>query len=502
VSGGPAHPRLVMEGVRKSFGPTLALDAVDLRVEPGEVHAVVGENGAGKSTLMKVLSGALLLDSGRMWLDGVPFRPRGPHDARSTGVAMIYQELNLAPHLSVQDNLMLGIEPTRLGFLDRSAARDRVTRALEELRRPEIRPETAVGALSIGARQLVEIARALVGDARVVVLDEPTSSLPRDDARHLFALIQRLRARGVSLVYISHFLEEVQQVADRFTVLRDGRVAGSGPVAETSSADLVSLMVGRRLEEMFPRLPHEPGAPALSLEALSGERLPRDVDLTLHRGEILGLAGLIGAGRTELVRTVFGLDPVKSGRISVAAAPWDAGADPAKRLAQGVGMLSEDRKSEGLALPLSIADNLTLSRLGSCSRWGWLDRRRQRSQAAGLLEALRVRAVGPEQAVWHLSGGNQQRVALGRLLHQGADVLLLDEPTRGIDVGAKVQLYTLIGELARKRKAILFVSSYLPELLGVCDRVGVMSRGRLVALRPAEDWTEHEILLAATGEAA
>jgi len=491
-----------MAGVRKAFGPTLALDDVELRVEPGEVHAIVGENGAGKSTLMKVLSGALLPDSGEMWLDGVPFRPRGPHEARSLGVAMIYQELNLAPHLSVQDNLMLGVEPTRFGFLDRSHARERVLRVLEELQRPEILPETPVGSLSIGARQLVEIGRALVGDARVVVLDEPTSSLAREDALHLFQLIQRLRARGVSLIYISHFLEEVQQVADRFTVLRDGRVEGSGAVAETSSTALVSLMVGRQLDEMFPKIPHERGAEILRLEELSGERLPRQVDLTLHRGEILGLAGLIGAGRTELVRTIFGLDPVRSGSVSVAAVGSDRGADPARRLAQGVGMLSEDRKGEGLALPLSIADNLTLSRLDSCTRWGWLDRRRQRAQAERQLESLQVRAVGPEQAVWHLSGGNQQRIAFGRLLHQGADVLLLDEPTRGIDVGAKAQLYILMGELARKGKAILFVSSYLPELLGVCDRIGVMSRGRLVALRATEAWTEHDILLAATGEAA
>ena len=500
------QPRLQMTGVHKRFGPTVALDGVDLLVRPGEVHALIGENGAGKSTLMKVLSGAIRPDAGEMVLDGRPFEPTDPHHARRSGIAMIYQELNLAPHLTVEENVMLGVEETWGGVLRRAPMRRRVLTALAQLRHPDIRPDVRVRDLGIGAQQLVEVARALVTDARIIVMDEPTSSLSQEDAAQLFALIGRLRERGVSIVYISHFLEEVRRVADRFTVLRDGRVTGTGVVADTPTERIIERMVGRGLDEMFPRVPHEPGEPILRLDALAGDPLPIGVDLTLHRGEILGLAGLIGAGRTELIRAVFGLAPVQSGRVTIAVAgrgfTTDPGAPPYRRLAQGVGMLSEDRKAEGLALPMSLADNITLSRFGTVSRMGLLSLRRQRQAAGRWIEQLGIRTRGPNEAVWNLSGGNQQKVALARLLHQEADVLLLDEPTRGIDVGAKVQLFRLMGELAAAGKAILFVSSYLPELLGVCDRIAVMSRGRLVEARPTSRWSEQDIMTAATGGSA
>jgi ribose transport system ATP-binding protein len=494
-----------MRGVRRAFGPTVALDGVELSLAAGEVHAVIGENGAGKSTLMKILSGAVRPDHGEMWLDGEPYRPADPHAARRSGVAMIYQELTLAPHLSVEQNLMLGVEQTRRGLLQHAAMRERARAVLAELGRTDIAPEAIVGRLGVGAQQLVEVGRALVTEARVIVFDEPTSSLTSHDVDHLFELIERLTARGVSVLYVSHFLEEVRRVAGRFTVLRDGRVAGSGSVAEVDSGALVAMMVGRELDEMFPRVPHQPGEVVLRLEGLSGVRSPCGVDLALRRGEILGLAGLVGAGRTELVRSVFGLDEVREGRVSVATlggSETDAGAPPWQRLRQGVAMLSEDRKAEGLALPLSIADNVTLSDLGACGRWGVLSLAKQRRAAERWIAALGIRSSGPGQAVWNLSGGNQQRVAFARLLHHGADVLLLDEPTRGIDVGAKAQIFRLMGELAAQGKAILFVSSYLPELLGVCDRIGVMSRGRLVEVRPAGEWEEHMVMTAATGAEA
>ncbi|MBI4578363.1 MAG: sugar ABC transporter ATP-binding protein, partial [Planctomycetes bacterium] len=287
------------------------------------------------------------------------------------------------------------------------------------------------------------------------------------------------------------------------TVLRDGEVVGTGAVADTPTERIIEMMVGRNLSEMFPRVRHQPAEPVLKLRGLCGARTPRDIDLSLRRGEILGLFGLIGAGRSELVRTVFGLRTATAGTISVAplgaAATVDGGAMPARRLAQGVGMVSEDRKAEGLALPMSIADNVTLSRLGTVSRCGVLNLRRQRQAARRWIDRLEIRTTGPLQAVWHLSGGNQQKVAVARLLHQDADVLLLDEPTRGIDVGAKVQIYRLMGELAAAGKAVLFISSYLPELMGVCDRIGVMSRGRLVGLRPTAEWTEPDIMAAAVG---
>lgn len=493
-----AAPRLTMTGVAKRFGSTQALRGVDVELRPGEIHALVGENGAGKSTLMKVLSGAVRPDAGRMALDGQPYAPRGPLDARRRGVAMIYQELALAPHLSVEANVMLGLEVSRLGVLRRGEHRRRVRGALAVLEHGEIDPDSPVARLSTGAQQLVEIARALLIDVRVLVLDEPTSSLTQEDARRLFRLMRRLRDRGVTLVYISHFLEEVQEVADRFTVLRDGESVGGGQVSEFSQERIIELMVGRSLTDQFPRVPHAVGGPVLELTDLSGVELPRGVSLTLHRGEILGIAGIVGAGRTELLRAVFGLDPVRGGEVVVK----EVGVSRAglrRRMDRGLGFLSEDRKQEGLALTQSITDNLTYSRLGPYSRLGWLALGRRRRAAQEWLARLGVRCAGPEQPVGELSGGNQQKVALARLLHQQADVLLLDEPTRGVDVGSKAEIYRLIGELAAQGKGVLFVSSYLPELLGVCDRLAVMSRGRLSPARPVDGWTPEQVMAYAIG---
>ncbi len=493
--------RLQMGRISKRFGPTVALDEVALEAAPGEVHALIGENGAGKSTLMKILSGAVAPDSGSMAIDGAAYAPDGPLAARDAGVAMIYQELTLAPHLSVEANVMLGVEEHRYGLLRLSSMRRRVSEALAELHHPEISPDVPVRLLSVGAQQLVEVARAIVLQARVIVLDEPTSSLTQEDTEHLFALIRRLRDRGACIIYISHFLEEVQSIADRFTVLRDGRVSGTGEVAGTRTETLIELMVGRQLDEMFPRTPHQVRDVILELDDLCGDPTPTGVDLTLRRGEILGIAGLIGAGRTELVRSVFGLAPITRGTVTIATVT-DRGAAPARRLAQGVGLLSEDRKSEGLAASLSLVDNLTLSHLSPFSRLGWLNLGARRAAAKRWVDRLAIRSYDVAQTVSSLSGGNQQKVAIARLLHHDVDVLLLDEPTRGIDVAAKVQVYNLIGKLAAQGKAVMFVSSYLPELLGVCDRIAVMSRGRLVAARPASQWTEQTIMAAATGGAA
>jgi ribose transport system ATP-binding protein len=489
-----------MRGIRKAFGATVALDDVSFAVAPGEVCALVGQNGAGKSTLMSILSGAVEPDAGTMSIGGEPYRPRNPLDARRAGVAMIYQELSLAPHLSVMENILLGDEPSCRGIVSWRRMREKASAALAELGHSDIPPDTAVQHLSPAAQQLVEIARAVAIGATVVVLDEPTSALGQADVDHLFQLIGRLKEQGHAIVYISHFIEEVQKVAARFVVLRDGRVAGEGVAAEATHDEIVALMVGRSVEGLYPHTTRQPGEPVLEVEALE----PGSASFTLRRGEILGIAGLVGAGRTRLLRTLFGLEPVRSGRVRVAA--YTGPASPARRWKQGMGFLSEDRKSEGLALSLDVADNLTMSRLEGLGPGPIVLPARQEAAAARWIEGLGIRCAGPRQPVASLSGGNQQKVALARLLHHDVDVFVLDEPTRGIDVGSKAQIYELMDSLAsgtgrRQPRAILMVSSYLPELLGVCDRVAVMRRGRLGAPRPAAAWTEHQLMAAATGAA-
>ncbi len=490
-------PRLRMTGISKSYGPTAALRGVDLELVPGEIHALVGENGAGKSTLMKVLSGAEKPDTGTMELDGASYRPIGPQAARARGVAMIYQELAVCPDLSVEANVLLGLESSGFGFLRRSPDRDRVRSALAELGHPEIQPDGPVAALTPAGRQIVEIARALLTDVKLLVLDEPTSALTQDDARRLFEVVRGLKGRGVTVVYISHFLEEIEAIADRFTVLRDGQAVGTGTVGSIGRGRMIEMMVGRAVQEQFPRTLHTPGEPVLELTDLAGDKLPRGANFTLRRGEILGVAGIVGAGRTEMLRAVYGLDPVRRGTVKVHAV---IGLEtPAGRIGQGVGMLSEDRKEEGLSLEQSLTDNLSLSRLGPYSRFGFLSRSRLRGAAKSLLQTLHVRHRDPDQPVGELSGGNQQKIAIARLLHQDADVLLLDEPTKGVDIGSKAEIYRLIGQLAAAGKAVVMVSSYLPELLGVCDRVTVMCRGVLTLARPVEEWTPEQIIEAATG---
>jgi len=533
-----AIPRFDMRGVRKTFGATVALDGVHFAVRAGEVCALVGQNGAGKSTLMGILSGAIRPDAGEMRLDGAPYAPREPIDARRAGVAMIYQELSLAPHLSVTENIVLGVEPSRFGIVQRDRARATAAAALEELGRHDISPQAAVSTLSPASQQLVEIARALATGCRVLVLDEPTSSLGHDDVRRLFDLIRRLKQQGHAIVYISHFIEEVKEVSDRFVVLRDGGNAGEGPTAQTRGDEIVRMMVGRSVGDLYTRGSRDAGEALLQVDDL----MPGSASFALRRGEILGIAGLLGAGRSRLLRAIFGLEPVKSGRISLGV--YSGPAAPHDRWRQGMGMLSEDRGGEGLAAGLSVADNLTGSRLDGLGPGVLVWPSRQNAAAMRWIDRLAIRCAGPRQTVAELSGGNQQKVAVARLLHHDVDVLILDEPTRGIDVASKAEIYRLIDSLvstgdrdpervvlhlsekgrgepspvARRsqgvptvarpfqgrdtRKAVLLVSSYLPELLGVCDRIAVMSRGRLGPARPVEEWTEHSLLMDASGARA
>lgn len=493
---------LKLSQIHKSFGPTVALDGVDLELREGEVHALIGENGAGKSTLMNVIAGSLHPDQGTMEIHGKPYAPLNPLDARTHGIALIHQELSLCPHLSVAENVLMGIESSHFGWLDRDALIARTNDVLKTFHHADIRPEKRVGDLPVAARQIVEISRALAANARIILMDEPTSSLQREDVAHLFTLIRKLSAEGISVIYISHFLEEVRQISDRFTVLRDGRSVASGEIANVNDDELIAKMVGRAQQNLFPVRSQAAGErqTILDVQNLASPPLLKSASFDLRRGEILGIAGLMGSGRTPLLRTIFGLERPESGTIKVNKKSLRPGSStPAMRLIEGLGYLSEDRKGDGLTLNQSIADNVTVTRFNSCSRWGWLDLGAQRKQTEKLVNALKIRTQGVQQDVGSLSGGNQQKVIVARLLHQDADVLLLDEPTRGIDIGSKAQVYETIAECAAQNKAVLMVSSYLPELFGMCDQLAVMSRGRLSEVRSIDEWTPESVLQTAIG---
>lgn len=489
---------LSLTNISKSFGPTVALAGVNLRLEKGETHALIGENGAGKSTLMNVLAGLQKADEGTMEVEGEAYLPTSPLEARARGICLIHQELSLFPHLSVAENIMMGMEPSRWGVLETETLRARTREVLETFPHPEIKPETRVSTLSIAARQIVEICRAVAARARFILMDEPTSSLQREDVERLFGLIRQFKNRGIAVVYISHFLEEVREIADKFTVLRDGRSVATGDLSTVTDDQLIVHMVGRSVESLFPDRPKPTATSETVLDAreLSSPPGLKNASLELRRGEIVGIAGLMGSGRTNVVRTIFGLDQSKEGTVKVKN-DWSRATSPATRLGQRVGYLSEDRKNEGLAINLSIADNVTMTRFASCSRLGWLNLSRQRSRARRVIDSLTVKARDVEQSVGSLSGGNQQKVALARILHQEADILLLDEPTRGIDIGSKAVVYKTIADCAAAGKAVLMISSYLPELFGMCDRLAVMSRGRLSAARPISEWTPEAVMQAA-----
>ena len=497
---------LELNGIRKSFGATRALAGVDFQVRPGEVHALVGENGAGKSTLMNILSGMLKPDEGTMRLLDREYHPAGPLEARRQGIAHIHQELSNCPHLSVAENILLGIEPSRYGWLDWAALNRRALEILRDFHHPAIAPERRLQDLPIAARQIVEICRALAQNASLILMDEPTSSLQREDVERLFACIRRLRDSGIAIIYISHFLEEVREIADRFTVLRDGASVMSGSLQEATDAQIITAMVGRPVETLFPaRRSSRTPERVLEVRQLSAPPAVREATFELYRGEVLGVAGLIGSGRTRMLRSLLGLLPANSGEIIIGKELLPAGERRSKLdalMARGIGYLSEDRKGEGLALELSVADNTTITNLASCSRWGWLNRRSQIEQTETWIQKLRIKVRSAESPVANLSGGNQQKVAIARLLHQGARIVLMDEPTRGVDIGSKAHIYEAIAEMAAAGNSVLLVSSYLPELFGICDRIAVMVRGVLSPARPVGEWTAETLMHTAIGAAA
>ncbi|MCH8978416.1 MAG: sugar ABC transporter ATP-binding protein, partial [Armatimonadetes bacterium] len=394
--------------------------------------------------------------------------------------------------LPVGDNVLLGMEKTRLGFLERSTQERIAREALGKIGHGDLDLSTITGLLPIGVRQAVEIARSLTVGCRVLVLDEPTSSLTHSDTERLFSVLASLKSDGIAIVYISHFFDEINRVSDRFTVLRDGRVTGTGVTSDVPDEQIISMMVGRKIENLYARSSRKIGAPLLQIEGLCGVTKPSGASLEVRRGEVVGIAGLGGSGRTELLRAVFGLDRVRSGIVAVCS--FTGRHSPAACWARGAGFLSEDRKAEGLASEMTVAENVTLTKLPA-----WISPQAESAATKTLIDQLSITTQGPGQPVSQLSGGNQQKVALARLLHHDVDLFLLDEPTRGIDVASKQQMYRLIDQVASDGKAVLMVSSYLPELLGVCDRIAVMSRGRLGEARPASDWSQESLMQEAVG---
>ncbi|MHA6617975.1 sugar ABC transporter ATP-binding protein [Pseudonocardia sp. DLS-67] len=488
------EPLLAMRGIVKQFPGVRALDGVDLDVAAGEVHCLLGQNGAGKSTLIKVLAGAHRPDAGEIEWAGRQVAFAAPQAADAAGIATIYQELDLVPGLSVAENIVLGHEPSRLGFSRLRAAEDTARVLLRRLGHPEIPPRRELGRLSAAGQQVVSMARALARDARMIVMDEPSAVLDPEEVQNLFRVIRELTADGVAVVYISHRLEEIREIGDRVTVLKDGRtVARNLPARETPTAEVIRLMTGRTIEYVFPERAAPSGEIVLEVEGLTRAGEFADVSFTVASGEVVGLAGLVGSGRSEILETVYGARKATAGTVRVHGRPLRPGSVPTAVRA-GMGLAPEERKSQGLLLGEPVFRNVSLPGMGRFARGGFLGPQADLDAAAGVTAQLDVRPTDPTRPVRTLSGGNQQKVVLARWLLQGCTVLLLDEPTRGVDVGARSEIYALVRRLAAEGAAILLVSSEVPEVLGLADRVLVVGEGRVVHEAPADELDEGRVL--------
>jgi ribose transport system ATP-binding protein len=494
---------LEFRGLGKSFFGVPAVHNVDLSLKTGEILCLVGENGAGKSTLMNMLGGVHQPDDGTMLLNGAPYQPKKPSDATEAGIAFIHQELNLFGNLSIAENILVDRIPRHgaLPFVNRGELRRRARAAMEQVGL-NLSPDTKVDALAPGEKQLVEIAKALAVDARIIILDEPTTSLTNRETEILFALLSRLREEGRSLIYISHVLADVMRIADQIVVLRDGERIGGGPVSDFDIPKMIATMVGRPLQQLFPaRAIAEFGDPVLEVDKLSEPGVVRDISLTVHRGEVVGLYGLMGAGRTELARVLFGLDPHDSGTVRVAGKDLTE-ASPRKSVRNGLAFVTEDRRHEGLMMDSSILDNMSLVGLRRyVAGGGLISQPDLEGSVRGMGDQLRLKTGDPtlRQPVRSLSGGNQQKVVIGKWVLENPDALIMDEPTRGIDVGAKFEVFTIMNELAAGGAGILYISSEIEELIGVSDRILVMHQGMIVAEFEKKDFSESAILAAAFG---
>lgn len=485
-------------GISKSFPGVQALREVDFDLKTGEVHALVGENGAGKSTLVHIIAGLQSPDAGEMQLGGQKYEPRGKADAEACGIKIVCQELNLIPNLTVAENIFVERLPSRLGFIEYRKLNRAAKEVMGRVGLEDVEPDIPVRLLGVGQQQLVEIAAGLSRRCRVLVLDEPTASLTDREIELLFARIEELKAEGVAVIYISHRIEEVIRIADRVTVLRDGRVVSTQPTSESSVNDIIFRMVGRDIEHTQLHRSSTPGRVALRVAGLSVGGKVRNISFEARRGEILGAAGLVGSGRTEAMRAVFGADRAESGQLflheSSEPAPIRA---PRDAVRNGIALLTEDRKEQGLLLDLAVRENISLTRLSEVSRFGWIDPGRERSVAQEYIDTLSIRCSSREQQARQLSGGNQQKVVIAKWLFRNCDILIFDEPTRGIDVGAKFEIYRMLAELAQQGRAIIFVSSDLKELMAICDHIMVFSAGRIAATFEKGQWSQEKIMAAA-----
>jgi ribose transport system ATP-binding protein len=490
---------LTMRHIRKTFPGLVALDGVDFELRKGEVHVLLGENGAGKSTLVKILGGAYKKDGGQIILDDREVEIRNPRHAQQSGIACIHQEFNLIPHLSVGENIFLGREPMRLGaVIDQSAIFREAERALRDLG-VEIDVRKPVQELSVAQQQIVEVVKALSMDARILIMDEPTSALTEHEIQSLFATIRKLKKKDVSIIYISHRLNELFEIGDRVTVLRDGKYAGTRDVAGISKQELITMMVDRPLGEHFPKQTMSPGEEVLRVEGLSKKGLLHDIRFSVYRGEIVGIAGLMGSGRTTLARMIFGLEKPDIGKIYVKGRLCEI-RSPRAAIASGIGFLTEDRKNEGLVLGLSVMANMCLPSIEKISRFGIVSNAEENVLSGKFVQDLHIKTPALSQKVVYLSGGNQQKVVLSKWLCRQADIFIFDEPTRGIDVGAKEEIYQLMNRLTASGVAIIMISSELPEVLGMSDRILVMHQGEVSGEFPAREATQEQILRCALGE--
>jgi len=492
-------PVLQMRGICKSYPGVRALDNVDLDVRAGEVHAIVGENGAGKSTLMKILAGAQPRDAGEILINGKPVQIDSPQKAMDLGISIIYQEFNLVPYLNAAENIFLGREPASKlpGFVDFRTMYREAQAVIDRLGVP-INVRTPVNRLSVAQQQMVEIAKATSRKSSIIVMDEPSATLTEHELERLFALIRQLKAEGTAIVYISHRLEEVFQIADRVTILRDGKHIATRNTADLTREEIIRLMVGRELTQMIPKVPAPIGDVVLEVRGLTQKGRLNDISFKLHKGEILGIAGLVGAGRTELARALFGADPIDSGQVLLEGKPIHV-RSPQDAIKLGIGLVTEDRKAQGLVLGMVVRENVTLANLDALTRFNFISLAKERKVAQKYVQDLSIRTPSIEQTVQNLSGGNQQKVVLAKWLFTESKVLIFDEPTRGIDVGAKTEIYQLMNDLAARGVAMLMISSELPEVLGMSDRILVMHEGRIAGELSASEATQEKIMHLATG---